>query len=240
MNEVTLKSKTAIVIGATGGIGEAIARRLFDEGMNLALVARNETKLEKLQSQLGDKAEIFPADAGDMQQVVELFEKVKASFKSIDLVVIASGGWQASSLDDDADTASAALEQMIESNLLPAFNVGFVAAQFMLEQGYGRIFNISSHAAVRDLPGNLTYSPVKAAARKFFVSDLYSALENSKVKVTDIQPALVATPAMKEKIPQDKHDLVVAPEDIANMIVSIAKYPASRGVPEVLIDGYKF
>jgi len=91
MKLADLTGKIAVITGASSGIGEATARMLAAEGMKLVLVARRAERIEALAAELGDAALAIPADVGDRDQVVALFDQVKAHFGGIDLLVNNAG-----------------------------------------------------------------------------------------------------------------------------------------------------
>src|SRR3989344_6041001 len=98
----TLPNKVSLVVGASGGIGSAIVKRLCDEGMRVIMTARNRERLEKTAQDLKLAAGshvIIPADASSFYHAESLFREIKERFKRLDLVVISSGGYESLGLE---------------------------------------------------------------------------------------------------------------------------------------------
>ena len=228
-----LSEKTFIVVGATGGIGSVFAQCFLAAGANVVLVARTKDKLEALNAQLiTNNAQastlVCPADATSQEDMIRVFEEVRATFGSVDAVVIAAGTWERLAADASVERAITLASKHFGSIFMPAYVTGFVAQQFFAAQGWGTIFNISSHAAIRpELLGNLTYGPMKAASRHFMLS-LAAELKHASVpvQVCDIQPAIVNTPdaAGLLKTPEQR-DAAVQPEDMAKWIIENFQSP---------------
>lgn len=218
-----LKDKTIIIIGASGGIGSVLAREFSREGANITLVARNRENLEAAAEALEHDHLIFPADATDPLQIENAFEQTKKKFGKVDAVVISAGSWKKLSIDSEVGDAVNQSNSLYQSIFLPTFVVGYIAQRIFREQGYGQIFNISSHAAVRpELPKNLAYGPMKAAARHFMLALSHEA----NVRVSDLQPAIVNTPDAAESLnTAEKRAQAVQPESIAQWIIENFENP---------------
>jgi NAD(P)-dependent dehydrogenase (short-subunit alcohol dehydrogenase family) len=231
-----LAGKTAIVLGASGGIGSVFARKFYEAGANVVLAARNEKKLIDVAKNLGsERTMVAPVDAADQNGVPELFERARERFGGVDGVVISVGSWKQLNVGDSLALAVGLFEEHVQSLLRPSFLVGYTAAQYFNFHGRGLIANISSHAAVRaELPGNLTYGPMKAAARHFMLA-LRHELAGSGVRVVDIQPAIVNTPGNRDALATDKQRaLAVQPEAIAEWLIEHFDDPEIP--PEKLFD----
>lgn len=218
-----LESKVIMVIGATGGIGSVLAQEFHREGATVVLTARTKEKLKTLAEKLGkERTLVIPTNAANMASVRSLFALARHELGHLDAVVISAGTWDQLSVGDTPERAS----QLIEGHYLgifrPSFVTGFAAQEFFRERGGGGlIVNISSHAAIRpELAGNLTYGPMKAAARHFMLS-LRHELASTNVRVTDIQPAIVNTPNNAGMLnTPDKRKKAVQPEAIAEWIIA--------------------
>ncbi|HUQ30405.1 MAG TPA: SDR family NAD(P)-dependent oxidoreductase [Candidatus Paceibacterota bacterium] len=228
MKLTSVTGKTIIVVGASGGIGSVCARVFAEAGARLVLSARTESKLTALAETLPTKdVLVVPADAGKAEDVAQLFEKAGKHFGTVDGVLITAGSWKQLGIDDPVPDAVALAESHFRGLFLPTLVVADTAQQFFRKQGHGLIMNISSHAAVRtDLPGNLTYGPMKSAARHFMVS-LVPELVRTGVRVTDIQPAIVNTPDAAALLDTpEKRAQAVQPEAIPEWIIENFDHPA--------------
>ncbi len=227
-------SKNIIVVGASGGIGSVLAKVFCEQGHQVVLAARGIDKLLAIQAELGtNNTIVVPTDASDLSSVENLFSETQKAFGSVDAIVISAGTWKRLSLNDDASEAESLVKEHFGKIFLPSFLVGFVAQKFFTKQGYGLIANISSHAAIRpDLPGNLTYGPLKAASRHFMHA-MRHELTGSGVRVTDIEPAIVLTKDTAELLGStEKKAGAVQPEDIANWILEHLDDPE---IPESIL-----
>jgi uncharacterized oxidoreductase len=138
----------------------------------------------------------------------------------VDAVVIAAGTWQRLSVNSPISVAAALADHHYQSLFKPTFVTGYLAQAFFREQGHGLLVNISSHAALRaELPGNLTYGSMKAAAHHFILA-LAHELQDSNIRVTDIAPAIVNTDEATDLLDTpEKQAQAVQPGDIAQWII---------------------
>lgn len=217
-----LEGKTIIVVGASGGIGRVFCRVFYDSGANVVLSARNEERLNKLKMSLGgERVLVAPTDATFVPDTKAMFEAACNRFGSVDAVVISAGTWRELSVKNATDEALNSSDELYHSIFLPSFVVGFAAQKFFRKQARGGlIINISSHAAIKpELPRNLTYGPFKAAARHFMLA-LRHELAGAKIRVTDIEPAIVNTPENSFLLnTEEKRKKAVQPEVIAEWII---------------------
>ena len=215
-----MDKKVIIIIGASGGIGSALAQYFSDAGARLTLSARNIEKLNALKEGLKTDSIVVQVDATKIEDVRNAFSKTKDAFGHVDAVVISAGTWKQLRIDATEEEALTLANEHYQSIFLPGFVAGSVAQKFFRTQGYGLIVNISSHAAVKpELSGNLTYGPMKAASRHFVLA-LRNELSETNVRVVDLQPAIVNTPDNKGLDTQEKRDGAVQPKDIAKWIAN--------------------
>ncbi len=156
-----LTGKNALVTGATGGIGEAIARMFHARGATLAISGRREDKLKELAGALGDRAHVLPCDLADREQVGKLVDQAIAAMGSIDILVNNAGLTKDNLFmvmkDDQWD-------DVIAVNMTSTFMLMRAAARSMMraKTGYGRIINISSVSGIIGNPGQGNYAASKA------------------------------------------------------------------------------
>lgn len=215
-----INGKTIIIIGV-GGIGSVLAKEFVEAGANVTISSRTKDRLVALEQKLAsDRVLAVVADASKPEGIESVFVQTKFAFGQVDAVVIAAGTWKQLSIDAPVAEATDLATSHYQALFLPSFVTGYYAQRFFREQGTGLIINISSHAALRpELPGNLTYGPMKAASHHFMLA-LRHELEGSKVRVADIAPAIVNTlDAVSLLNTEEKRAKAVQPEAIAKWII---------------------
>lgn len=157
-----LTGKTALITGATGGIGGAIAKALHQRGATVALSGRQVEKLEALKAELGDRAVVVPCDLGKREEVAKLIdEAVKALGGRLDILVNNAGLTKDNLFMVMKDEQ---WDEVIAVNLTSTFMLMRAGARHMMRSktGFGRIINISSVSAVIGNPGQGNYAASKA------------------------------------------------------------------------------
>jgi 2-[hydroxy(phenyl)methyl]-succinyl-CoA dehydrogenase BbsC subunit len=176
--ETDVTNRVALVVGATGDIGEAIAKQLASEGAKLALASSDSGKLDALAGQIGkDKVLVLQVDAADSAAVTDCVNKVLARYGKIDILVNNAGEVAGKPLDAlrAADMAAA-----IGTALAAPFNFIREVVPRMQRSGYGRVVNISELAYL-GLPNQ---SNVAAARAGLFGLTRSVALESARFGVT--------------------------------------------------------
>jgi NADP-dependent 3-hydroxy acid dehydrogenase YdfG len=183
-----LAGRIAVVTGATGGIGEAVARLLRDAGAWVALVARRPAPLEALADEIGGVA--LPADTADEAAVRDLAAAVeRRAGRPAELLVNAAGAF---ALAPVAETEPAEFLRMIAANLTSPFLMARALLPPMLAAGRGHIVTVGSIAGRQAFPHNGAYS-----AAKFGVRGLHAVLDaelrGTGVRATLVEPAATDT-----------------------------------------------
>ncbi|HDP79345.1 MAG TPA: SDR family oxidoreductase [Spirochaetes bacterium] len=163
MKSFDLTGKTALVTGASRGIGEAIALTLAEKGAELILVSRKPDGLQKVEDEIskaGGKAVSITCHTGDMAQIAGLFEEVKKRFKKLDILVnnAATNPFFGEMLAAD----EGAWEKTLSVNLKGVFFMTQHAANWMKDTGGGAIVNVSSINGIKPAPFQGIYSITKA------------------------------------------------------------------------------
>ncbi len=181
--------KTAIIVGASSGIGQALAKILAKDGYRVGLVARRVALLQELHQAIGQQAVIKPIDIADTSEAIAQFAELIQELGNVDLIVISAGiGFINPELDwaKERDT--------IAVNVTGFAAIANVAMQYFLKQGRGHLTNISSIAALRGSGEAPAYNASKA-----FESNYLAGLRHKVAKlrlpitITDIQPGFVDT-----------------------------------------------
>ena len=154
-----LSGKSALVTGASGGIGGAIARALHKQGANVGLSGTRTEPLEKLKAELGERAHVLPADLGDAAAIEALLKSADAALGGIDILVNNAGLTRdnlAMRMKDDD------WQKVIDVNLTAGFRLARGAMRGMMKKRWGRIIGITSVVGVTGNPGQANYAAAKA------------------------------------------------------------------------------
>jgi len=188
-----LQGQVAIVTGAGRGIGAAAARRLAAAGAAVVLAARSEEEVEAVAAQLrsdGRRAIAVSADVSDLDGVEEIVEAALEQFDRVDILVNNAGViWP---LEEVSETDPEEWAYNVMINLVGPFFMTRNVLPIMLDQGYGRILNLSSGASTTPLVGASAYCSAKAGL-DMFTHVLAKELEGSKVGVNLLYPGHVDT-----------------------------------------------
>jgi len=224
-----LTDKTALVTGATGGIGGGIARALHKQGATIAISGRQTDKLERLAAELGSRVQICACDLANKAQVGKLIDEAMAKLGGrLDILVNNAGLTKDNLLMVMKDEQ---WDDVIAVNLTSTFMLMRAAARAMMraKTGYGRIINISSISAVIGNPGQGNYSASKAGMIGMSKS-LAREVASRGITVNCIAPGFISTPmtdalnekqttTIREAIPSQKFGV---PEDVAAAAVYLA------------------
>jgi NADP-dependent 3-hydroxy acid dehydrogenase YdfG len=176
--------KTAVVTGASAGIGEATARRLAAEGFDVVLGARRTERLEKLAAEIG--ARWAPLDVTDQASV----DAFCASLETVHVLVNNAGG--AKGLAPVAEADEDHWRWMYETNVLGLMRVTRALLPALERSGDGHIVNLGSIAGIEAYPGGAGYTSVKHGVRAISQS-LRQELLGRPIRVTEVAPGLVET-----------------------------------------------
>jgi hypothetical protein len=183
---------TALVTGASSGIGSVYAQRLASRGFNLLLVARDQQRLDeaasKLRAEHGVQVEVLKADLTQKDDVLKLEQRLRSN-SSITLL-LNNAGVAADGLLANADTDQ--LEKMIQLNVTAVTRLASAAAASFAKAGRGTIINIASVVALFPERFNATYSASKAYVLSLTQS-LNAELDGTGVKVQAVLPGVTRT-----------------------------------------------
>ncbi|HLR23490.1 MAG TPA: 3-ketoacyl-ACP reductase, partial [Pseudogracilibacillus sp.] len=188
----SLTGKTAIITGASKGIGRATASALAKEGVNLGLIARNEDGLKKVTNELKtDGIEIVTAtaDVGNRSEVDSAVASLKEKLGTIDILINNAG---ISKFGGFLELEPAEWEKIIQVNLLGAYYMTRAVLPTMIEQQSGDIINISSTAGEKGGPITSAYSASKSGLLGLTES-LAMEVRKHDIRVTALTPSTVVT-----------------------------------------------
>ncbi len=226
-----LNGKTALVTGASGGIGGGIARILHKQGATVAISGTRRDALDKLAAELGSRVHVFQCDLSKIVEVEALVPAVEKAMEKLDILVCNAGITRDNLFvqlkDEDWD-------QVIAINLTATFRLARKATLGMMRRRFGRIIGISSVVGVVGNPGQGNYVAAKAGMIGMMKS---IAAEYSKRGVTAncVAPGFIATP-MTDKLNEKQREAIMSrvpanrlgtPDDIAAAVVYLASDEAS-------------
>ena len=229
-----LTGKNALITGATGGIGGAIARGLHARGATVAISGRQVDKLEALAAELKERVHVVPCDLANKEQVGKLIdEAVKALGGRLDILVNNAGLTKDNLFMVMKDEQ---WDDVIAVNLTSTFMLMRAGARHMMRSktGYGRIINISSVSGIIGNPGQGNYAASKAGMIGMTKS-LAREVASRGITANCIAPGFIATPmtealnekqtaTIKEAIPAQKFG---TPDDIASAAIYLASTEAA-------------
>ncbi|SLN68782.1 Glucose 1-dehydrogenase 2 [Pseudoruegeria aquimaris] len=185
-----LDGKTAIITGASRGIGAETARLFAREGANVVLVARSEAAIAALAEEIGPRAMAVALDISDYSGTKAMVEAATERFGTPDILINNAGVIEPIARLTDADPA--AWSKVIDINLKGVFNGAHAVAGAMAARGSGTIITISSGAAHNALEGWSHYCVSKAGAA-MLTDCLHKELAESGLRIMGLSPGTVAT-----------------------------------------------
>ena len=186
-----LSGKTALVTGATGGLGSAIAKALHAQGAHVVLSGTRESVLEALAGELGDRTSAVPANLSDPAAVDGLVDAAEAAAgKPLDILIANAGitkdGLLMRMKDED-------WEAVIKVNLESYFRLSRAATKGMMRRRYGRIIGITSVVGVMGNPGQANYAASKAGMIGFSKA-LAQEVATRGITVNCVAPGFIESP----------------------------------------------
>lgn len=227
-----LVGKTAIVTGASSGIGSAIAKELAGTGANVVLAARNEEKLATIAEEIGQKSKTVcvQTDVTKQQDVNLLAERAQQAFGGVDIYVN-NAGMMGSSRVLEGDVSE--WEQMIDINVKGVLYGIHSVLPDMLEKQRGHIVNIASDSGFEVTERLTVYCATKFAVRAISTG-MEKELAQTGVRVTSISPGMVETPLSSDS-PFESNRKKLEPKDIARAVVYAVTQPDYVNVNEILV-----
>jgi 3-oxoacyl-[acyl-carrier protein] reductase len=185
-----LTGKTALVTGASGGLGQAIARALHRQGAVVALSGTREEALADLATELASNVHVFPCNLADAAATEKLVPAAETAMGSLDILVNNAGVTRDNLFmrlkDEDYDA-------VIAVNLTAAFRLSRAVLKGMLRRKFGRILGITSVVGVTGNPGQANYAASKAGMIGMFKS-LAAEVASRNVTVNCIAPGFIESP----------------------------------------------
>ena len=224
----SLEGMTALVTGASGGLGSAIARALAGQGARLAVSGSNVDKLERFRGELGGDHVALPCNLSDGAAVDALVPQALEALGKLDILVNNAGVTRDNLLMRMKDEE---FEEVIKLNLEAAFRLMRAAARPMMKARFGRIISVASVVAVTGNPGQANYVASKAALIGMTKS-VAQELASRSITVNCIAPGFMAS-AMTDALNDQQRESILSRIPIGQMgngddIGAACAYLASR------------
>ena len=226
-----LSGKAALVTGASGGIGGAVARALHMQGATVCLSGTRSEALERLRAALGERVHVVAARMDDAADIDRLAKEAEAAMGKLDILVNNAGITR--------DNISMRMkdeewEKVLQVNLTGTFRLTRAAMRGMMRRRFGRVINITSIVGVTGNPGQANYAAAKAGLIGMSKS-LAQELASRGITVNCVAPGFIATPmtdvlgedqkkAILARVPADR---LGAPEEVAAAVVYLASNEAA-------------
>ena len=226
-----LTGKAALVTGASGGIGGAIAKGLYRQGASVVLSGTRAEALEALKAEMGERAHVITAKMDDAADLERLVKESEAAMGKVDILVNNAGitrDMLALRLKDEDWL------KVLEINLTGAFRLSRAVMRGMMRRRFGRIITITSVVGVTGNPGQANYAASKAGLIGMSKS-LAAEVASRGITVNCLAPGFIATP-MTDKLTDEQKAMILnrvpadrlgTPDDIAAGVVYLASDEAA-------------
>ncbi|MBY6116315.1 3-oxoacyl-[acyl-carrier-protein] reductase [Mameliella alba] len=226
-----LTGKSALITGASGGIGGAIAKALHGAGANVGLSGTRVQPLEALAAELGDRAFVLPCNLGDAEAVTALPKQAAEAMGSVDILVNNAGITRDNLFMRMSEDE---WQSVLDVNLTATFRLCKGVLRGMMKSRWGRIVNISSVVGATGNPGQGNYAAAKAGMVGMSKSLAYEVASRG-VTVNAVAPGFIET-AMTDKLNDDQKSAILTqipsgrmgtPEEIAAGVLYLSSAEAA-------------
>jgi 3-oxoacyl-[acyl-carrier protein] reductase len=226
-----LTGKTALVTGASGGIGGEIARALYAAGAKVALSGTRVEPLQQLAAELGARAFVVPCNLGDLAAVDDLPKAAIEAMGSLDILVNNAGITRDNLFMRMSDEE---WQAVIDVNLTAVFKLSRGVLRGMMKARWGRIINVTSVVGHSGNPGQGNYAAAKAGVLAMSKS-LAQEVASRNITVNCVAPGLIET-AMTEKLNDEQRGKILAgvpagrmgqPQEVAAAVLYLASQEAA-------------
>lgn len=226
-----LTGKSALITGASGGIGGEIVRSLYAAGATVGLSGTRVEPLQALAAELGDRAHVLPCNLSDLAAVDELVKQATAAMGAVDILVNNAGITRDNLFMRMSDEE---WQSVIDVNLTATFRLMRSALRGMMKARWGRIINITSVVGHSGNPGQANYAAAKAGTLAMSKS-LAQEVASRNITVNCVAPGLIETP-MTEKLNDEQRTKILVgvpagrmgkPQEVAAGVLYLASQEAA-------------
>jgi short-subunit dehydrogenase len=232
-HQPSLAGKTAVVSGASKGLGHALALRLSERGTDLVLLARDSTRLDQVAAESRDRGircDPIACDLSKPGEIAAACARIKA-IGGVDILINNAGhGYYKPFLDHSPDEHDA----IIDVNIRALIHLTHRLLPSLLQQGSGHIVNIASDVSSTPIANMAVYAASKFAVRGFTLS-LAREIKDKGIKVSLINPGIIDT-AFNESEPGTKDpSWSLRPDELAALIITVLEQPGYQMVDELTV-----
>jgi len=228
-----LQDKTAVVTGASGGLGREIAVALGSAGVRVGLVARSKGGLEETKRLIGDsRTQIWCTDLRDESAIAKLAESVNADFESIDFLVNVAGVWHNEKTKYQGprlwETPVERIHEVLEVGVRAPLLLTRLVLPGMLDRRAGKILQISAAFAGPQEGAGWVHYYVANKGMDAFTAALAAELREFNIQVNCIAPVFVATEAVQRFYPEEFMPKALQPRDVAEIAMFLLSSDADH------------
>jgi len=214
--------RVVMVAGATGNLGQAVARAFHTAGAKLVLLDRHQDHLPGIFPELANSSEhllLGSVDATDVASVERAVKTALERFGRIDVLANTVGGYRGGT--PVHETSLETWDFLLDLNARTAFVLSRAVVPAMRERGHGKIIHVATRAALAGAAKTAAYSISKSAVVRL-VESMAAELRNDGINVNCVMPGTIDTPQNRQAMPTADHSRWVPPEAIAEVILFLA------------------
>ncbi|MBI5356007.1 SDR family oxidoreductase [Candidatus Collierbacteria bacterium] len=235
---MNLSGRTAIITGAGDGLGKQVAIKLSRQGVNLALIARDKSRLTEVKQTIQSankllKVKIYPCDIRITQDLSNIVKKIIKDFRNVHILINVAGIWQKMMAVEEIDEK--VVDDVIDTNLTALIHCTRLVLPILKKQAEAAIINVSSKSGVTAQAGQSVYSASKWGVRGF-TEVLKADLKNTPVRVAGVYQSGTNTKMFEktgEEVPSEKF---TDPSDLADVTVYMLSRPEKIWLHEVRVE----
>jgi short-subunit dehydrogenase len=229
--------KNCLIIGASGGIGNAITKKLAEQNFNLFLIGKNENKLLKLKKEVEKEnidVKIESVDLTNEKQIERSIKKIRKTFGKIDILINTPGSFLIKSIEK---TSIEEFDEIFKINVRAPFIFSKEFSKDMKKSKWGRIVNIGSSSAYNGFKNSIVYCSSKHALLGFSRA-LFSELKENNIRVYSISPGSTQT-KMGRLSKNQKFETFLKPEEIAEYVEFVISFDKQLISEEIRLNRMK-
>jgi len=229
--------KNCLIIGASGGIGNAITKKLAEQNFNLFLIGKNENKLLKLKKEVENEnidVKIESVDLTNKKQIERSIKKIRKIFGKIDILINTPGSFLIKSIEK---TSIEEFDEIFKINVRAPFIFSKEFSKDMKKSKWGRIVNIGSSSAYNGFKNSIVYCSSKHALLGFSRA-LFSELKENNIRVYSISPGSTQT-KMGRLSKNQKFETFLKPEEIAEYVEFVISFDKQLISEEIRLNRMK-